>query len=120
MRKQRIVARKPIAVSCRAVFGRCAGLFLDVGNIGSCEGMKIVDVSSRGARWVFMGKNMQDEVRGAARLRRADALADEDLRLYREGAWEDRGRAFSHQVIKACLHVLTQILAWEEPGILVN
>ncbi len=118
-------AEKTIDVNYRSLKTMCE-MFLDIGNMKSNPGARIVNVSSTGSDLSNYSKHIQQRFRGAQTVQDVDALADEYLQAKRGGGQanagfgKDNDSAISYQVSKACVNAYTQVLAKGHPDLLIN
>lgn len=118
-------AEKTIDVNYRSLKTMCE-MFLDIGNMKSNPGARIVNVSSTGSNLGNYSKHIQQRFRGAQNVQDVDDLGDEYLEAKRRGGQanagfgRDNGSAVSYQVSKACVNAYTMMLAKEHPDLLIN
>lgn len=118
-------AEKVINVNYRSLKTMCE-MFLDVGNMKSNPGARIVNVSSTGSDLGNYSKKIAQRFREAQSVQDVDTLADEYLEAKRGGIQANAGfgkdnkSAISYQVSKACVNAYTHVLAREHPEILIN
>ena len=118
-------AERTIDVNYRSLKTMCE-MFLDVGNMKSNPGARIVNVSSTGSDLSNYSKPIAQRFRGAQTVQDVDALADEYLQAKSGGGQANAGfgkdnhSAVSYQVSKACVNAYTQVLAREHRNLLVN